>query len=383
MKLFHQSFLLLLVLNLTHQGNPQASKNQIHEQNIHIMEEEYKVVRQMRHKLKYLLEQQDAENKLQQSEDVFQVLQQFEQWLEQMKQNPGNANLESLMKMLQQLEQRMNESLAAQEQTHEWLNSNNSNKPINEQRQIPLSNLMEAIRELIQQKRFDEAQQLLDQLISAMNRKQQNLQQALAENKQQRFSKTSKELQKIKSQAEQALAREKHILKMLQPHQSSEKLSGETGRQSANLQRQISELIRGMQSGMMKLPESLMLNTRSPKRELQLSQQASDQTERNLQNFNSVPAFQSAGATKHSLERLTQNLSNLQQQVQQIANGEMISQRDGKERRYWSEKSIRKMKFEYEFKANPIFRERIQEEQVLDSQRRSNLEQEYLQEIIR
>ena len=35
-----------------------------------------------RHRLRYLLEQQDAENTLQEGEDVFQDLQQLEQWLE-------------------------------------------------------------------------------------------------------------------------------------------------------------------------------------------------------------------------------------------------------------------------------------------------------------
>ena len=78
----------------------------------------------MRHRLRYLLEQQDMENTLQEGED-FQDLQQLEQWLEEMKRNPEN-NMEALMQMMQQLEQRMNESLAEQEQTQQWLNSQNS-----------------------------------------------------------------------------------------------------------------------------------------------------------------------------------------------------------------------------------------------------------------
>jgi hypothetical protein len=41
------------------------------------------------------------------------------------------------------------------------------------------------------------------------------------------------------------------------------------------------------------------------------------------------------------------------------------------------------MKFEYEFQANPLFREKIQNEQVQDSQRRTKLEQQYLQEVMR
>ena len=73
----------------------------------------------------------------------------------------------------------------------------------------------------------------------------------------------------------------------------------------------------------------------------------------------------------------------LQQQVQQMSNNRMMAQREGRGRRYWSEKSVRPMKFEYEFQANPLFREKIQNEQVQDSQRRTKLEQQYLQEVMR
>ncbi len=77
------------------------------------MEEEYLMVRQMRHKLRYLLEQQDAENTLQEGEDVFQDLQQLEQWLEEMKHNPENADLEALMPWLDWAFQSQKASLKA------------------------------------------------------------------------------------------------------------------------------------------------------------------------------------------------------------------------------------------------------------------------------
>ena len=341
------------------------------------------MVRQMRHRLRYLLEQQDMENTLQEGEDVFQDLQQLEQWLEEMKRNPENANMEALMQMMQQLEQRMNESLAEQEQTQQWLNSQNSQTPQQQHQQIPLSSLMEAMRELIRQQRFDEAQQLLDQLMTALNRQQQDLQQSLDQNNQQRFSQTNRDLQQMMSQAQQALSRENQVRKMLEPHNASQKLPEDVTKQAAELQRQISELIRKMQSGLMQLPESSMLNTRTPRRELQLGMQASSDTEGNLKNSMPMPSFQSAGDAKNSLERLTQNLNQLQQQAQQMSNNQMMAQREGGGRRYWSEKSVRPMKFEYEFQANPLFREKIQNQQGQDSQRRTKLQQQYLQEVMR
>ena len=277
----------------------------------------------------------------------------------------------------------MNESLAEQEQTQQWLNSQNSQTPQQQQQQIPLSSLMEAMRELIRQQRFDEAQQLLDQLMTALNRQQQDLQQSLAQNNQQRFSQTNRDLQQMMSQAQQALSRENQVRKMLEPHNASQKLPEDVAKQAAELQRQISELIRKMQSGLMQLPESSMLNTRTPQRELQLGMQASSDTEGNLKNSRPMPAFQSAGDAKNSLERLTQNLNQLQQQAQQMSNNQMMAQREGGGRRYWSEKSVRPMKFEYEFQANPLFREKIQNQQGQDSQRRTKLQQQYLQEVMR
>ena len=133
----------------------------------------------------------------------------------------------------------------------------------------------------------------------------------------------------------------------------------------------------------MQLPESSMHNTRTPRRELQLGMQASSDTEGNLKNSMPMPAFQSAGNAKNSLERLTQNLTQLQQQAQQMSNNQMMAQREGGGRRYWSEKSVRPMKFEYEFQAYPLFREKIQNQQGQDSQRRTKLQQQYLQEVMR
>ena len=42
-----------------------------------------------------------------------------------------------------------------------------------------------------------------------------------------------------------------------------------------------------------------------------------------------MPSFQSAGDAKNSLERLTQNLNQLQQQAQQMSNNQMMAQREG------------------------------------------------------
>ena len=149
MKFILKLSLAILVLAPVSWTTTQASSDVILVKQDRILKEEYQMVRQMRHRLRYLLEQQDMENTLQEGEDVFQDLQQLEQWLEEMKRNPENTNMEALMQMMQQLEQRMNESLAEQEQTQQWLNLQNSQTPQQQQQQIPLSSLMEAMRCLL------------------------------------------------------------------------------------------------------------------------------------------------------------------------------------------------------------------------------------------
>ena len=66
--------------------------------------------------------------------------------------------------------------------------------------------------------------------------------------------------------------------------------------------------------------------------------------------------LQSAGDAKNSLERLTQNLNQLQQQAQRMSNNQMMAQEGRKT--LLVGKSVRPMKFEYEFQANPLFREK-------------------------
>ena len=112
MKFILKLSLAILVLAPVFWTKTQASSDVILVKQERILKEEYQMVRQMRHRLRYLLEQQDMENTLQEGEDVFQDLQQLEQWLEEMKRNPENTNMEALMQMMQQLEQRMNESLS-------------------------------------------------------------------------------------------------------------------------------------------------------------------------------------------------------------------------------------------------------------------------------
>ena len=90
-------------------------------------------------------------------------------------------------------------------------------------------------------------------------------------------------------------------------------------------------------------------------------------TEIHLEESLIKPAFKSAQNTQKSLERVYQNLQKLQQQIQLMSQSRMMARSEGQgKKRYWSDKGIRPMKFEYEFKANPLFREQIQQQKSME-----------------
>lgn len=353
----------------------------IREELIKIIKEEYKVVRRMRHQLRYLLERQDTENTLQEGEDVFQDLQQLEQWLEQMKQDGGNNKVESLLKMLVYMEGRLNRNLTAQEEAGRWL----ENQTLEEKKvQISLSLLMETFRELIRSRQFDKALKLLDQLQSSLARNQQSLEKAFASENRERFSQSRQQLNKMLSKTQMALAKEKKVQSLLKPFTSQKIISRKTEKESLHLQSQVSKLIGQLQSGMQQFPDSSLFNTKLSIRELKMSQKLSQNTEIYLEESLTIPAFKSSQNTQKSLERLNQNLQKLQQQVQQMSQSRMMARSQGQgQKRYWSEKGVRPMKFEYEFKANPLFREQIQQLKSIEVQGRTPLQQQYLKEVMR
>ena len=142
---------------------------------------------------------------------------------------------------------------------------------------------------------------------------------------------------------------------MLEPHKASQKLPEDVTKHSAELQRQISELIRKMQSGLMQLPESSMLNT-LPK--------GTSVEHAGIQRHGRQPEKFHADAflpVRRRCQEQPRTPDSKPEPASTAGAADVKQPNDGPERRggrrYWSEKSVRPMKFEYEFQANPLFRE--------------------------
>ena len=138
---------------------------------------------------------------------------------------------------------------------------------------------------------------------------------------------------------------------LLQPHTSLKQIPSAPGRKAESLQRKISELIRQVQSGLREMPDSTLFNMQMSFRELKISLEHSQNTENLLEQSHLMSAFKSARNTHNSLDRLKQNIGQLQEQVQQMSRGKMMSRSEGQGQHYWSEKGIRPIRLEYEFQA--------------------------------
>ncbi len=345
-----------------------------------LMQEEYIVVRKMRHRLRALLEREKLENTLQESSDVFQDLQRLEQWLQHLKKNPGRENTDELLRMLDRFEERLQSSLQEQKKTAEWLG--NMASPA-ELLVIPLDTVMNTLRELISKGRIGEAQQLLDQLLSQLIRQQQSLETAISDYYNQQFSDIERQLGHIMNIAKRSLFLQERVQKQIQPHSSRNRIPAVSGRETSMVQKRISELIRYMQNNLKAMPESPMLNTRQTFDELLESGKHSRNTEKLLGSLLSQPALNAAQKTRDSLQRLSQNLQNLQQQARRLSSRGMSAGTGETKRRYWSEKGVGPLKLEYEFKANPMFRDAIERENLKESASRTERQQQYLKEVTR
>ena len=92
-------FHLLLILPFVLIPSVAVSESAPSEAQLALLGEEYNTMRQMRYRLKELLEQQEFADKLNQADDIFADFQQLEQWLAQLDENP--ESLSEVMEMLE------------------------------------------------------------------------------------------------------------------------------------------------------------------------------------------------------------------------------------------------------------------------------------------
>ncbi|MGA1598777.1 MAG: hypothetical protein ACO4AU_06980, partial [bacterium] len=114
-------------------------------QQVAVMQEEHRTMGDLRHRLRWLLEQQEQEDTLGESDDAFQDLQTLEQWLEELRQNPDEELKDQVMEMLAEFEQQLQEMLQQQEDLAAFLPQPPQEA---ETPQLPVDSLMEALKQL-------------------------------------------------------------------------------------------------------------------------------------------------------------------------------------------------------------------------------------------
>ncbi len=352
-------------------------------QQVAVMQEEHRTMGDLRHRLRWLLEQQEQEDTLGESDDAFQDLQTLEQWLEELRQNPDEELKDQVMEMLAEFEQQLQEMLQQQEDLAAFLPQPPQEA---ETPQLPVDSLMEALKQLLEENRIQEAQELLNQMLSALNQQQQQLQQQLQQHYEERFSEAQRQLQELQRQLQQAMQQQQQVQQQLQPHADQQSMPPQERMSAEELQQRISEMIRQMQEMLANLDSKQMLaGSQSAESLMQQGRESSEQTQQSIGQGPPGEAMQGANQTQQTLGQLQQSLSQMQQQAQQMSRPNLASRarRETREGRgYWSEKGIRPLKFDYDFEANPSFREEIMKRNQQGGEGTLR-QQRYLEEIIK
>ncbi len=344
-----------------------------------VMVEEYQTVSVLRQKLRELLDRQELENALQEGDDVYNSFQNLEQWLQNLQNNPGNQQMEELMKALEEFENHLAEVLQQQQQLASQLPMPSE---MQNSQQIPLSSVMEQLKQMLAEGKFEEARDFLNQLLSMFDQQQQNLNEAISQYYDSKFSELSRQLSELARRAAEAQNRQGQLNQDLRQTLQYPSLPQNMQPQMELSQEQISQLIQQMQGALSQMENSPFMPTEQLQSLMQQSQEASQMTSQQIGNGIPQPAYASGQNTQNQLQQLQQALGNAQQQLQQMGRPQMRRQGSNGQK-FWSEKGVRPLKFEYDFQANPQYREEIQQLNQENHPEITPRQQQYLQEIIK
>ena len=347
-----------------------------------LMKKEYQVMAKLRHKLKELLERQELEEILQEGDDAYNSFQNLEQWLQQLESNPSDKAMQELFEALKEFESHLSQVLKQQEELAEQLPADLSAAQNKER--IPLSQLMQTLRDLLKNGKFEEARQMLNQMLSAYNQQQQQLQQSVAQYNSGKFAETSQQLNQLLEQVTHALHQEKQVSALLRQYLEASRLPPNVQTQANVPQNQVTQLTEEMQMSLEQMPASPLLSMEQLMPLIQNSQTASQTTTTQINSNQPQLAFQAAQDTQSNLEEIRRQVTGLQQQIQQLSQSQGRSRRNGRMNQgFWSEKGVRPPKFEYDFQVNPAYRDEIQELNQKKHPQITPRQQQYLQDVIK
>lgn len=345
-----------------------------------LMAKEYAVVSKMRHKLKELLERQKFEEVLQEGNDAYSSFQNLEKWLQNLESQKGDKALEEFMEALKDFENHLSSVL---EQQNEVAQQYPSMLPQNNQmQQVPLSDVMEAIKELVKQGKIDEARELLNQLFAAFDNQQQQMQQGISQMNAEKFRETQQNLSRMNHLLNQALQEERQVRQLLQQMSAMQSQPNNMRANSFSKQNKVTNLTQQMQQDMENMIYSPLLNLDGLSGTMEDAQEASRQTEQMIGEGNDGQAREQAMYTQTLLQKMQQQIGQAQQQIQQLT--QRMGQRRGRNQRgFGSEKGVRPPKFEYEFQVDPNFRQAIQEFNQKEHPTITPEQRQYLQDVIK
>jgi len=348
---------------------------------VKLMKEEYRVMSKMRFQLKKLLERQELEGTLEEGNDAFTSFYNMKQWLQMLSEGATPEKVQKLMEILKEFEDHLADIVARQQEVLNTLPSNLSS-PQNQQK-IQLSRVMDQIRRLVQSGQFSEAQDLINQMMELFNRQQQQLQNSISDYYESQFTELLQKLSQWNQNVSNAQKLEQKIGKGLQAVHMDRNQENRTviPKKFQSQQREISQILSQMneelkeQNSMMILEQLETLT--------QLAEKSSGLVESHMEKKEIGYAKNKVRQTDMYLKQLQHSFDQVRDRIKEQSRPRMSRNNSRNFKQYQSDKGVRPFRFEYDFQANPAYREAIQK---FNKSRYSSItpaQKEYLQEVMK
>lgn len=353
-----------------------------------LFRKEYQSLAAVRKRLKALLEYQEIENTVQNGEDGYTSFQNLDQWFQLLEKEKIKQpqSVQRSLKELMEFEKHLEGLLEHQQRLMEELPGGT----LSERTQsLPLKGIIEAIRKFVQAGKMEEARDLLNQTLKVFDQQNQQVKKQIDSYYKQQFAEWESSLKQLQQSIEQAKSMELELDQKLNQDKPETALIPNSTLSSIpqwnelqSRQQAVTEISKKFQQQL----EDLSIPALIPLDSLQMLghewQTLSLQTENHFQTKNLPSAIQGVESTLNTLEQLNQTLVSLGQQAQQMSQSSVPQTSYTGKRRYLSEKAARPMRFDYDFKVNPEFRQQIQESNQHPN-KPSPPQKKYIHEVIR
>ncbi|MBF0238308.1 MAG: hypothetical protein HQM12_11430 [SAR324 cluster bacterium] len=334
----------------------------------------------MRQKLRTLLERQQFNESLQAVDGIFEDFNALDKWLEHLHKNPSTEALEKIMKILEEFEARLRRVLEQQMAVSQQLDPLGNNPA---DQQIPLQSIMKELRQHLLNNDIGAAQELLNRLQENLAYQQSQASQKISQYYEAQMAMLNQKTQQFSQALEQVEALENQVLQMV----GTGNLTGDEKPQTlvtdqvVKQQQEISAILSQATESFFPVMEP-WVSTQSLET---LANQAKNNSTAASTAFIGKKWQDGETFSKQVLadvQAMKNSLNTIQNQLQQLATSGRPMQQTGAGR-YAGGKGVRRLKFEYQFEPDPVYRGNVQDYNQQKYRFITPSQRQYMEEVIK